>query len=281
MNQLTEDILTKVITQRPENSHKGTFGRAVLIGGNNQYGGAIIMSAEACVNTGAGLTTVVTSEKNHAPLHARLPEAMVVNFSDTELAMELLKNADVILIGPGLGLSVTVLSILKKVLAAQLERQWLIIDGSAITLFASHELPLNYPEQVVFTPHQKEWQRLSGLEIDQQTTGNNQEKQKELAATIVLKSHRTEIYDGNQIWHNTAGNAAMATGGMGDTLAGMIAGFIAQFGGSSETIAAAVYLHSKIGDDLAEEHYVVLPTTISQEISRYMKNYAQKERNQK
>lgn len=67
MNQLTEDILIKVITQRPENSHKGTFGRAVLIGGNNQYGGAIIMSAEACINTGAGLTTVVTAEKNHAP----------------------------------------------------------------------------------------------------------------------------------------------------------------------------------------------------------------------
>lgn len=114
MNQLTEDILIKVITQRPENSHKGTFGRAVLIGGNNQYGGAIIMSAEACINTGAGLTTVVTAEKNHAPLHARLPEAMVVDFSDTELLVELLKNVNVILVGPGLGLSVTVLSILKK-----------------------------------------------------------------------------------------------------------------------------------------------------------------------
>ncbi|MGG5314980.1 NAD(P)H-hydrate dehydratase [Enterococcus sp. AZ072] len=278
MNQLTEDILIKVITQRPENSHKGTFGRAVLIGGNNQYGGAIIMSAEACINTGAGLTTVVTAEKNHAPLHARLPEAMVVDFSDTELLVELLKNVNVILVGPGLGLSVTVLSILKKILSLQQENQWLIIDGSAITLFASHQLPLKYPEKVVFTPHQKEWQRLSGLEIDKQTPENNQEKQKELAATIVLKSHRTEIYDGNQIWHNTVGNAAMATGGTGDTLAGIIAGFIAQFGGSSESIAAAVYLHSKIGDDLAQEHYVVIPTSISQEISRYMKNYAQKER---
>lgn len=281
MNQLTEDILTKVITRRPENSHKGTFGRAALIGGNNQYGGAIIMSAEACVNAGAGLTTVVTSEKNHAPLHARLPEAMVIDYSDTELLVDLLKSMDVILIGPGLGLSVTVLSILKRILQVQLEHQWLIIDGSAITLFASHRLPLKYPEKVVFTPHQKEWQRLSGLEIDQQTTENNQEKQKELQAMIVLKSHRTEIYDGHQIWHNTAGDAAMATGGTGDTLAGMIAGFIAQFGGSSETIAAAVYLHSKIGDDLAEEHYVVLPTTISQEISRYMKKYAQQERTTK
>lgn len=278
VNHLTEEILTNVITLRPENSHKGTFGRAVLIGGNYQYGGAIIMSAEACVNSGAGLTTVVTADKNHAPLHARLPEAMVVNFTDTELLINLLKNANVVLIGPGLGLSVTVLSVLKKLLELQHEDQWFIIDGSAITLFASHQLVLKYPEKVIFTPHQMEWQRLSGLAIDDQTPESNQQKQQKLGATIVLKSHRTEIYDGETIWRNTVGNAAMATGGMGDTLAGMIAGFIAQFGGSSETIAAAVYLHSKIGDDLAQEHYVVLPTSISQEISRYMNHYAKKER---
>ncbi len=278
MNHLTDDILTNVITIRPDNSHKGTFGRAILFGGNKQYGGAIMMSAEACINSGAGLTTVITAEKNHAPLHARLPEAMVADFSDTELVADLVKSANVLLIGPGLGLSVTVLSILKQLLKAQQENQWFIIDGSAITLFASHQLTLRYPEKVVFTPHQMEWERLSGLDIADQTPENNQEKQKKLGATIVLKSHRTEIYDGEKIWRNTVGNAAMATGGMGDTLAGMIAGFIAQFGGSSETIGAAVYLHSKIGDDLAAEHYVVLPTSISHEISRYMKKYATKER---
>ncbi|MGM0213868.1 NAD(P)H-hydrate dehydratase [Enterococcus sp. AZ109] len=278
MNHLTEDILTDVITRRPDNSHKGTFGRAILLGGNNQYGGAILMSAEACVNSGAGLTTVVTLEKNHAPLHARLPEAMVADFSDIELVTNLVKSADVVLIGPGFGLSVTLLSVLKQLLKAQQKHQWFIIDGSAITSFANHKLTLNYPEKVVFTPHQMEWQRLSGLEIANQTLENNQEKQKELGATIVLKSHRTEIYDGKTIWRNTVGNAAMATGGMGDTLAGMIAGFVAQFGGSSETIGAAAYLHSKIGDDLAAERYVVLPTAISSEIPRYMKKYALNER---
>lgn len=63
MVQLNEEILHKVITKRPEISHKGTFGRVALIGGNQQYGGAIIMSAEACIKSGAGLTTVITAEK--------------------------------------------------------------------------------------------------------------------------------------------------------------------------------------------------------------------------
>ncbi|GCF93768.1 ADP-dependent (S)-NAD(P)H-hydrate dehydratase [Enterococcus florum] len=276
MIELTDDILAKVIKKRPEESHKGTFGRAVLIGGNYQYGGAIIMSAEACIHSGAGLTTVVTTEKNHHPLHARLPEAMVLNFSDWELLYEVVRAADVVLIGPGLGLDATVLAVLKGVLAEQQKDQWLVIDGSAITLVAKHQLSLKYPKQVIFTPHQMEWKRLSGLTIEEQTTENNQAMQEKLGATIILKKHRTEIYNGQTVYKNTVGNAGMATGGTGDTLAGMIAGFAAQFENTSDAVAAAVYLHSKIGDDLAEENYVVLPTKVSQALPGYMKKYNRK-----
>lgn len=70
MRYLSKDILEEVITQRPSHSYKSNFGRVVLIGGNRQYGGAIIMSTEACINSGAGLTTVITDVKNHGPLHA-------------------------------------------------------------------------------------------------------------------------------------------------------------------------------------------------------------------
>ena len=76
MRYLSKDILEEVITQRPSDSYKSNFGRVVLIGGNRQYGGAIIMSTEACINSGAGLTTVITDVKNHGPLHARCPEAI-------------------------------------------------------------------------------------------------------------------------------------------------------------------------------------------------------------
>ena len=163
MRYLSKDILEEVITQRPSDSYKSNFGRVVLIGGNRQYGGAIIMSTEACINSGAGLTTVITDVKNHGPLHARCPEAMVVGFEETVLLTNVVEQAEVILIGPGLGLDATAQQILKMVLAQHQKKQWLIIDGSAITLFSQGNFSLTYPEKVVFTPHQMEWQRLSHL----------------------------------------------------------------------------------------------------------------------
>lgn len=275
MVQLNEEILHKVITKRPEISHKGTFGRVVLIGGNQQYGGAIIMSAEACIKSGAGLTTVVTAEKNHSALHARLPEAMVLAFWETTMIYQVLEKADVVLIGPGLGLDKTALTLLKGVLKSQKEQQWLVIDGSAISLFSEYNLTLKHPEQTVFTPHQAEWERLSGLSFIQQTDENNRAKQALLGAKIVLKSHRTTIYDeAIAYYQNPLGNPGMATGGTGDTLAGMLTGFLAQFEKNIDTIGAAVYLHSLIGDELAKDHYVVLPTSISEALPRYMKKYA-------
>lgn len=271
--QIQSEILAEVIKKRPADSHKGTFGRSVLIGGDHHYGGAIIMAAAACINSGSGLTTVVTDEKNHAPLHARLPEAMVVSFTEEELLKETLQTADVILIGPGLGLSAKSLSLLTLVLTQQQENQWLIIDGSAITLFAEEHLTLPYPEKTVFTPHQMEWQRLSGLTINQQNLKSSQQARDHLGAIIVAKSHRTTIFSDNPPLENPLGNPAMATGGTGDTLAGIIAGFLAQFPKDPRTIAAAVYLHSMIADDLAADAYVVLPTRISEELPKYLKRF--------
>ncbi|MBM7712363.1 hydroxyethylthiazole kinase-like uncharacterized protein yjeF [Enterococcus xiangfangensis] len=275
MTRLSKEILTQTIKKRPEISHKGTFGRTVLIGGNSQYGGAIIMSAEACVKSGAGLTTVITAAKNHSALHARLPEAMVVSFEETAVIDSVLETADVVLIGPGLGLDQTALKLLQKILKNQQAQQWLVIDGSAISLFSEYQLALNFPEQTVFTPHQAEWARLSGLSINKQSEKNNCAKQADLGAKIVLKSYRTTLYDQAAAYYqNPLGNPGMATGGMGDTLAGMITGFLAQFEKTIDTLAAAVYLHSLIGDDLAKTNYVVLPTSISAALPRYLKKYA-------
>ena len=158
---------------------------------------------------------------------------------------------------------------------SQKQQQWLVIDGSAISLFSEYNLTLKHPEQTVFTPHQAEWERLSGLSFIQQTDENNRAKQALLGAKIVLKSHRTTIYDeAIAYYQNSLGNPGMATGGTGDTLAGMITGFLAQFEKNIDTVGAAVYLHSLIGDELAKDHYVVLPTSISEALPRYMKKYA-------
>ena len=80
ISELKSEILHEVIVRRPDDSHKGTFGRVLLIGGNIQYGGAILMAASAVVGAGAGLTTVATDLINLAPLHTRTPEAMFVDW---------------------------------------------------------------------------------------------------------------------------------------------------------------------------------------------------------
>ena len=122
-----------------------------------------------------------------------------------------------------------------------------MIDGSALSLLAANHLLLPYPEQTVLTPHQMEWQRLSSLPIQEQRDKENKKKQQEIGAVLVLKSHETKIYGHQHFYTNPLGSAAMATGGMGDTLAGMITGFLAQFPQNDQTIAAAIYLHSFIG----------------------------------
>lgn len=266
MKNLTDAILSEVICKRSSKSYKGTFGRAILIGGNEQYGGAIIMSAEAALASGTGLVTAVTAEKNHAALHAHSPEAMVVNWKKRELLASVLKNATVILIGPGLGLDKNSQDLFTFILNHQKAGQWLVIDGSAITLFAEMKLTLKYPETTVFTPHQMEWQRLSQLLISEQSEITNKVKQIKIGGTIVLKRHRTEIYGLANDYINSIGSPAMATGGMGDTLAGMITGFLAQFSNKEAAICATVYLHSLIGESLGEKNYVVLPTEISKQI---------------
>lgn len=279
MELITKDLVKKVIKPRPEKAYKGNFGKVTLIGGDAHYGGAILMATESCVLAGAGLTTVVTAAVNHTPLHCRRPEAMVVDWQDFAQVEQAIESTDVLLVGPGLGDSETARKLLHFLLKIRRKEQWLVLDGSALTLLAATpaaELAstLRYPETVVLTPHQMEWQRLSRIPIKEQTPKCNQELQRLIGATVVLKSHRTEIYSNNSHYQNPLGNPGMATGGTGDTLAGLLAAFLGQFPKNVQTIAAGVYLHSEIGDALYQENYVVLPTALSSQIPKWMKDYS-------
>ena len=140
MKDLTEQILQNVITTRPQESFKGTFGKVLLVGGNHQFGGAIIMAATAAVNAGAGLVTVACDLVNRTALHARLPEAMVIDFSNQAALLEMLNGVDTIVVGPGLGEEEQSLAVLKTVFANTKPTQTVVIDGSAITLMATHQL---------------------------------------------------------------------------------------------------------------------------------------------
>ncbi|ETY74639.1 NAD(P)H-hydrate dehydratase [Lactiplantibacillus fabifermentans] len=275
MQPITTELVNQTIIKRPADSYKGTYGRILLIGGNPHFGGAIIMAATAATYSGAGLVTVATDASNFTSLHAQLPEAMVLDYHDTDYLSELLTDMDVIVIGPGLGTDDDAQAILLTVLQNVQPQQRLVIDGSAITLMASGSFDFPAAE-IVVTPHQMEWQRLSGLTIADQTPTANHLAQQDLGVIAVVKAHHTTVYTDDQVWFNPGGTPAMATGGMGDTLAGMVGGFAAQFPDFTNAILSAVYLHSAIADDLAQKQYVVLPHQISRLIPVYMHRYQQK-----
>ena len=253
MQTITADILKKVIHQRPQNSFKGTFGKVLIVGGNPNMGGAAIMAGSAAIHAGAGLVTIATAKENLTAVHSVIPEAMFVDYQDAPKFISLIKGVDVIVLGPGLGNDATAIKAIQTVFASVESSQILIIDGSAITLVAQNAalkdaVPTN--ATIIYTPHQMEWQRLSGIPINEQDDIHcNQEAQQSLNATVILKKHHSEIYFLNGEIHKLmVGGPAMATGGMGDTLTGILAAFIVQFDASFEDrIQAAVFTHSKIG----------------------------------
>ena len=280
MTEITEAILKKVITKRSSDTHKGDYGRILLIGGGENYGGAIIMSTSGAVNSGAGLTAVATHPVNLTALHARLPEAMFIDWRDAKLA-NLIKNMDVVVCGPGLGMSELAKQIMVILRRCTSEKQTVVLDASALDLISQDKslLPTN-AGHLILTPHQMEWQRLSQIRIPFQTDSANIDALNQLIpdsnAMLVLKSNHTHIYDGKgQVFVNPLGNPGMATGGMGDTLAGIIGGFVAQFGPSVDTVLAAVYIHSLAGDLINKDNYVVKPTEVSKVLPKLMKKYSE------
>lgn len=278
MSPIKSEIISKVIKKRPNESYKGMYGNVLIIGGNQNMGGAAIMSGSAAVHSGAGLVTIATDKTNIAAIHAALPEAMFINYCEIKSLIEHLTDADVIVIGPGLGIDETAFNILNNVLMNIKKHQILIIDGSAITLISKHKKLLNeiLDLQIIFTPHQMEWQRLSGIKIEEQTEQKNQLAQEKLDATVIVKKFHTEIYFKNKITRKLlVGGPYMSTGGMGDTLTGIIAGFLAQFKNEKfeDVIQAAVYTHSKIAEIISNDKYVVLPSDIISNIQSFMRQH--------
>ena len=280
MLRVDQTLLQQVIVSRQSDSYKGDYGRLLLIGGTYPYGGAIMMSALAAVESGAGLVTVATDQENIYALHSQLPEAMAFAVTDQELLADQIAKAGVILLGPGLKDNDLGTHLVQLVFDRVQSHQVLILDGGAISIYTRLALPLPQA-QLVFTPHQKEWEAMSGLAIGEQGEDRTQMAVGKLpeGSILVQKGPQTKIWQQGKadFYQLTVGGPYQATGGMGDTLAGMIAGFAGQFPqvGLYERVVVATHLHSAISEDLSEEVYVVLPTAISKEIPKWMKKISQ------
>ena len=254
-------VLWKDFPPKRPFAHKGTMGKALVIAGSSQMGGALLLSAEAAYRSGAGLVYAYTTENNRLPLLTRLPEALISTYAETQSevdAYELsrqIEGKDVVLIGPGLSTGAKAYELLQIVLASRLP---LVMDADALTLLAEHPELLHLcsrrTERKVLTPHLKEMERLTGIAIEQ-IEENSVEIARQFAkswnAVIVLKSYRTVIaFPDGKCYINLLGNEGMATGGSGDVLSGCLAGFLAGVAAKDhvKAILCAVYRHSLAGD---------------------------------
>lgn len=238
-----------IFNTRAKNSHKGDFGHVLVIGGDEGMGGAVMMAAEATLRAGAGRVTVATHPQHVAPLLARCPEVMVQGILHPHQLLPLLANASVVVIGMGLGRHAWGQRLW---LAVQDCQQAMIVDADALYWLAQQPYKKN---NWVLTPHAGEAGRLLSVDSDVIQAQRLQSVQ-QLVATYggiaLLKGAGSLMADGTDVDLCPYGNAGMATAGMGDTLAGIMAGLVAQFGLSRDTVTKAVVAHALAGDEAAK-----------------------------
>ena len=255
-----KDLMSALPT-RPEDSHKGTFGRVLAVCGSRGMAGAAYLSALAAYRTGAGLVEVFTPEENREIIQTLLPEAIVTTYDtdafDERLLSSSIEKCDALLIGCGLGKSRAALEVLK--VALRYDGVPTVIDADALNLISEHRFLLKYAKGKIITPHIKEMSRLtdiSVIDIENDTERIALEFSEKHSLCCVLKSHRTAVCErGERAYINTIGSSAMATGGSGDVLAGVIASLLAQKHLSLtafDTATLGVYLHAEAGDRAAE-----------------------------
>jgi hydroxyethylthiazole kinase-like uncharacterized protein yjeF len=255
--------MREIVPSRAADSHKGDFGRVLVIAGSLGRTGAAHLAAIGALRSGAGLVTVATPRSCLIPIAGMAPEYMTepldetasgtVDFSAVDRVLDL--KADVIAIGPGLGQAPSSAAFVHAIL----ERAGvpLVLDADALNAFSGDPDRLMGRDgvDVIITPHPGEMARLLGVPIEavqQDRVAQARDFASAHRLHVVLKGHRTVIAgpDG-RTFVNLTGNAGMATGGTGDLLTGMIAAWFAQLLDAEAACKLAVYLHGTAGD-LAE-----------------------------
>lgn len=264
---LTEAGLSVRLPKRDPQSHKGTFGRVLMICGSRGMAGAALLSCEAAYRTGCGLVMNLSDEENRIIMQLGLPEALFRSFrpeDQSRTLTEALTWSSVIGCGCGLGTDSVALQILTELLHL-LEKETsdsgiirpLLLDADALNLLALHpELMDRLPASSVLTPHVGEMARLlqrKTSEVLADLEGCAVTLSQQTGCIVVMKDHRTVVTNGQQIYRNRTGNSGMATGGSGDVLSGVICGLLAQGCGAFEAACLGVWLHGQAGDLAAEE----------------------------
>ena len=256
---------------RPLSSHKGSYGRVLVVAGSTGMTGAAALASEAALRAGAGLVTLAIPKHLNPILEGLLPEVMTLPLPETDagsLAVSaispLLECAEqtksILAIGPGLSQHPETVSLVHQLIRENREQGLdlrMVIDADGLNALAQDRETLAFlNSDAVLTPHPGEMARLAQTPIptlEADRIGTAQQFASEHGVTLVFKGAPTVTSTPNgNLWVNSTGNPGMATGGMGDVLTGVIAGLMAQGISSERAAALGVYLHGLAGDIAAE-----------------------------
>jgi len=277
LSRLSNGRLEGLLPRRPKNSHKNRFGHVLVVGGDEGMGGAVAMSAEAALRTGAGLVSVATHPAHAQSLLVRMPELMVRGVAlaseaadsangarGSESLTELVNQSSVVVLGPGLGKSVWSREMFHHVMRLTGENEIpVVIDADGLNLLSSET---EKRDNWVLTPHPGEASRLAaGLEAHSkvgtaaEVVGEFAQAaldrfsmchllQRHLGGVVVLKGAGSLIGDGDQISVCPYGNPGMSSAGMGDVLSGVVGSLLGQGLSVGDAARLAVTMHAIAGD---------------------------------
>lgn len=271
-----QNDVMKILPDREITGHKNHYGRVLVVAGSRGFTGAAMLSAEAALASGSGLVTLCSYNETMGILVPRLTEIMSLYENNLE---EGVRKADIVAFGPGLGATRDTLKLLLRVIKTLQEEEkvdsTLVIDADGLNVLEGKcgiLKPLCF--HVVITPHPGEMARLTGKskkEIEENRIDVARDFAKEYGVVVVLKGYHTVITDGEKVYINSTGSSAMAQGGMGDVLTGMIASLSGQGVSSFEAAVLGTYIHGCIGDQLSKERYSMKASEIIENIPIYMK----------
>lgn len=253
---ITNQFISSLLKKRNKFDHKGTFGHALLMAGSNGKSGAAIISAKACLRSGAGLLTVHSNKETLQALLQQLPEAMSDADAESDHISEIerLENYDAVAFGPGVGTHEDTQRTLKKLL--NYYKGNIVIDADGLNILSENKTWLEFlPANTILTPHPKEFERLAGK------SENDFERLKDLKnfalkykCIVILKGAHsaTAMPDGN-ILFNSSGNAGLAKGGSGDGLTGIILGLLARGYNAPQSALIATFIHGYAADLCAKK----------------------------
>lgn len=256
---------------------KKELGTVLIVAGSLRYPGAGIISAKASQRSGAGLVTLATDKviENIALTH--LPEIMCISYDDRKLLKKQIQKSNSIVIGPGLDRNEKSDDVFKFVLneIANIDKS-VLIDADGLYFYKKYKNEIKN-KNIIITPHEGEFAMLLDIDINDVKKNRLEPATKyarENNIICLLKGHNTIITDGNNTYINPTGSPAMATGGMGDALSGVVGAFLAKGMTPLNAAACATYIHGLCADFIAKYYYTVLASDVIKILPRVLKKIA-------